>query len=89
MKTTFDLPDQLMREAKASAALRGAPLKQFMEEAVAEKLARDRRTRSPEATGLQWPVPPPEGIDPEDAALIDAAIEEAFEQIEAEDEHWA
>ncbi|MDO8616627.1 MAG: DUF2191 domain-containing protein [Dehalococcoidia bacterium] len=83
MKTTIELPDDLFREAKATAARRGTALKQFVREALAEKLAREGviddvyRPRD-------WPVPPIR-LDPEEAALIDRAIEEAFEQIEPED----
>jgi hypothetical protein len=42
MKTTVELPDGLFREAKATAAWRGASLKDFFREAVEEKLRRDR-----------------------------------------------
>lgn len=38
MKTTFDLPDPLIRRAKALAAEQGRPLRDFVAEAIAEKL---------------------------------------------------
>jgi hypothetical protein len=38
MKTTFDLPDPLLRRAKAVAAEQGRPLRDFVAEAIAEKL---------------------------------------------------
>ena len=38
MKTTVEMPDFLFRRAKASAAERGIPLRQFVTEAVQEKL---------------------------------------------------
>jgi hypothetical protein len=38
MKTTFEIPDFLFRRAKSVAAERGIPLRQFMTEAVQEKL---------------------------------------------------
>ena len=44
MKTTLELPDQLFRTAKATAAERGRTLKEFMTEAVRDKL-RGPRTR--------------------------------------------
>lgn len=39
MKTTLDLPDELFREVKATAARRGVLMKQFITEALTEKLA--------------------------------------------------
>ncbi len=39
MKTTFDLPDPLVRKAKALAARQGRPLRDFVAEAIDEKLA--------------------------------------------------
>jgi hypothetical protein len=42
MKTSFDLPDQLLRKAKAAAAQRGVSLGEFVAEALREKLASDR-----------------------------------------------
>ena len=38
MKTTLDIPDQLFRQAKARAALRGVSLRQFVSEALEEKI---------------------------------------------------
>jgi hypothetical protein len=39
MKTTFDLPDLLVRQAKALAAEQGRPLRDLVAEAITEKLA--------------------------------------------------
>ena len=39
MKTTLEIPDPVFRKAKAQAAQRGIPLRQFVTEAVQEKLA--------------------------------------------------
>ncbi len=39
MKTTFDLPDPLLRRAKAVAADQGRPLRDLVAEALKEKLA--------------------------------------------------
>ena len=39
MKTTFDLPDPLLRQAKAAAADQGRPLRDLVAEALKEKLA--------------------------------------------------
>jgi hypothetical protein len=38
MKTTLELPDQLFRKAKATAAERGQSLKEFVTEALRDKL---------------------------------------------------
>jgi hypothetical protein len=39
VKTTFDLPDSLLRKAKAAAAQQGRPLRDLVAEALGEKLA--------------------------------------------------
>ncbi len=39
MKTTFDLPNALMRRAKALAARQGRPLRELVAEAIDEKLS--------------------------------------------------
>ena len=39
MKTTFDLPDPLMRKAKAFAAAQGRPLRDLVAEAIEARLA--------------------------------------------------
>lgn len=87
MKTTIELPDELFREAKATAARRGHSLKRFVQEALDEKLARETRPREPRLgeAKVEWPVPPPGGIPREEFERIDQAIEEAFEQIDPED----
>lgn len=82
MKTTIELPDDLFREAKATAAKRGEPLKNFVREALEEKIHREASRVLPG----QWPVPPmPMPAEERDA--FDQFIEEAFEQID--DEDWA
>ena len=48
MRTTIELPDDLLARAKSSAALSGVSLKEFFIEAVEQKLApRQARTRRP------------------------------------------
>lgn len=39
MKTTLEIPDSIFRRAKSAAAERGIPLREFVTEAVKEKLA--------------------------------------------------
>ena len=46
MKTTFDLPEPLLREAKSVAAKQGRPLRDLVAEALAEKLALAGRGKS-------------------------------------------
>jgi len=84
VKTTIELPDDLFREAKATAARRGSSLKQLVEEALEEKLARESGTGEVPPAHHAWPVPPPD-VPIEELRRIDAIIEEAFEQIEPED----
>lgn len=38
MKTTLEIPDAIFRRAKSKAAAQGVPLRQFVTEAVEEKL---------------------------------------------------
>jgi hypothetical protein len=39
MKTTLEIPDTIFRRAKSAAAARGVPLREFVTEAVKDKLA--------------------------------------------------
>jgi hypothetical protein len=41
MKTTLEIPDAVFRRAKSKAAAQGMPLRQFVTEAVEEKLKSD------------------------------------------------
>lgn len=52
MKTTLELPDSLFRKAKATAAERGQSLKDFVAEALSDKLARNAAMNS--ATEPRW-----------------------------------
>ena len=45
MKTTLEIPDFVFRRAKSLAAERGIPLRQFVTEAVQEKLRTTPRER--------------------------------------------
>lgn len=42
MRTTVDLPDDLFRRVKATAALRGTSLKDFITQAIEDELARQK-----------------------------------------------
>ena len=50
MRTTIELPDDLLAHAKSRAALSGVSLKQFFIEAIEQKLA-------PEKTRVRRPPP--------------------------------
>ncbi|MBZ5670168.1 MAG: hypothetical protein LAO04_10615 [Acidobacteriia bacterium] len=81
MKTTLEIPDPIFRRAKATAAEHGIPLRQFVSEAVAEKLeakaARRDRGRMAVAGKLRHLR--------KETARISSLIEKEFERIELED----
>ncbi len=57
MKTTFDLPDPLLRRAKAVAAEQGRPLRDLIAEAITDKLAAPPRgapSRRAEPPAREW-----------------------------------
>ena len=81
MKTTLEIPDNIFRRAKSVAAGRGIPLREFVTEAVKEKLVADSKTADAPwmaAFGKLRHLR-------KETAKIKRAIEEEFEQIEAED----
>jgi hypothetical protein len=84
VKTTIELPDELFREAKATAARRGTALREFVRQALVEKLARDDGAASPTTGAGRWPVPPPD-IPSEEIWRVQAIIDAEFDQIEPED----
>jgi hypothetical protein len=45
MKTTLEIPDTVCRRAKSVAAQRGIPFREFVTEAVKDKLAADAKGR--------------------------------------------
>lgn len=53
MRTTVDLPDELMRAAKAHAARRGESLKELFTRLVAAEV----RTRTRQPSGARVPLP--------------------------------
>lgn len=44
MKTTLEIPDAIFRRAKSAAAERGVPLREFVTQAVKDKLAAHANT---------------------------------------------
>ncbi len=85
MKTTLEIPDELFREAKSKAALRGVPFRQIVTEALAEKF--------PSWSGSEPnPGTPPwmEGFGAlsalhEETKRIDSLMNEEFGNLESED----
>ena len=84
MKTTIEIPDVLFRRAKSKAAERGQTLKEFVSEALQEKLAsRMGTTRSGDPEWMQ-------GFGKlrhlhSETARVQERIREAFEVVEPED----
>jgi hypothetical protein len=84
MKTTVEIPDLVFRKAKSKAAERGQTLKEFLVEALQEKLAAG--TRKVKLGEPEWM----EGFGKlrrlrKETESIQARIDEAFEKIEPED----
>jgi hypothetical protein len=84
MKTTLELPDQLFRKAKATAAERGQSLKEFVTEALRDKLLLGSgRGRADEPEWMQ-------GFGKlkrlhKETVRVQSVIEQEFEVIEPED----
>jgi hypothetical protein len=81
MKTTLEIPDTIFRRAKSAAANRGIPLREFVTEAVREKLvsgAKAVETPWMAAFGKLRHLR-------KETAKINHVIEEEFERVEAED----
>jgi hypothetical protein len=81
MKTALEIPDTIFRRAKSVAAERGIALREFVTEAVKDKLA-----NSDKPTDKPWMVAFGKLRHlPKETARINRLIEEEFEQVEAED----
>ena len=80
MKTTLEIPDAVFRRAKSTAAERGIPLRQFVTEAVEDKL------KEAGAAGQKpWMKHMGKLKDlRKETERINALIEEAFENIDTE-----
>ena len=84
MKTTLEIPDPLFRKVKSIAAERGQSLKEFVQEALQDKLA--RKPGLPVAGGPEWM----QGFGKlkrlrKETGRVQAVIDQEFEVIEAED----
>jgi hypothetical protein len=82
MKTTLEIPDAIFRRAKTAAAERGIPFRALVSEALAEKLraegGKDSKPWMKTFGKLR--------LLRKETARINRIIEEAFEQIDAEDQ---
>lgn len=84
MKTTIEIPDPLFRKAKSKAAERGQTLKEFMAEALHDKLASSAGDVRPGEPAWMKGFGKLRRLRNE-TARVQARIDEAFEQIEPED----
>ena len=82
MKTTLEIPDFLFRRAKSVAAERGIPLRQFVTEAVQEKL-RIAPQEKPWTKHL-GKLKHLRKDKNKDRKQIEQRVEQAFEQIDRE-----
>jgi hypothetical protein len=80
VKTTMEIPDPVFRKAKAHAAQRGIPLRQFVTEAVQEKLAAAKPADKPwmKAAGKLRHLH-------NETVRIQRIVDQEFGQIEPED----
>ena len=81
MKTTLEIPDRTFREAKATASAMGIPLREFVTQAVEEKLTLRRRDQEKpwlECAGELAHLH-------KETVRVTKLIDQEFEQIEPED----
>lgn len=83
MKTTLEIPTPIFRRAKAKAGEQGISLRQFVSEAVAEKLGTESKAGVKARIKLAGRLRPLRA----ETARINKLIAQEFERIEPED--WA
>lgn len=81
MKTTLEIPDPVFRRAKSQAAVRGIPLRQYITEAVEEKLQSAGRIGAQPWKSFAGKL---RHLGKE-SARINRAIELEFESVDAEE----
>ena len=81
MKTTLEIPGPIFRKAKSAAAVRGIPLREFVTEAVKDKLIADSKSSDKPWMAAFGKL---RHLRKENAR-ISRIIEEEFRQIEPED----
>lgn len=81
MKTTLEIPDLIFKRAKSKAAQQGMPLREFVTQAVEEKL----RIGSASASKPWMKIAGKLRHLRSETARVNKVIEEEFENIEPED----
>jgi len=81
VKTTLEIPDGLFRRAKAKAAEHGIPLRQFVTEAVSEKLKNESASAAKPWMASFGALKHLR----KETARINKIIEEEFEKVEPEE----
>jgi hypothetical protein len=82
MKTTLEIPDAIFRRAKAKAAEHQIPLRQFVSEAVAEKL----EAKSSAGAKVRMALAGKLRHLHKETIRISSSIEQEFEKIEPEEQ---
>jgi len=82
MKTTLEIPDAIFRRAKSQAAESRIPLRQFVSEAVAEKLG----AKSPAKAKARLVLAGKLRHLRKETVRISSLIEQEFEKIDPEEE---
>jgi len=84
VKTTVDIPDAVFRRAKARAAERGQALREFVTEALQDKLSGRRAAARRDAPPWMRGFGRLRALSRE-TARVQRVIDEAFETVEPED----
>ena len=84
MKTTLELPDPLFRKAKATAAERGQSLKEFVTEALRDKLVPGTRRAYASEPGWMKGFGKLKRLHKE-TVRVQSVVDHEFEVIEPED----
>lgn len=81
MKTTVEFADPMLRKAKATAAHRGQSLKQYLNEALADKLAHDSGANGGEPAWMKFVGTVPRA----ESRRLMRVIDQEFGQIDPDD----
>ncbi len=78
MKTTLEIPDDVFRQTKAAAAMRGESLKDFVTESLRVRLA-ETRSNEPAVSGWRRVFGKAKR---DEVAEVDAVVAEEFEAVD-------
>lgn len=78
MKTTLEIPDDVFRQSKAAAAMRGESLKDFVTESLRVRLS-ETTSKDPALSGWRCVFGQ---AKPDEVAAVDAIVAEEFETID-------